>query len=146
MVPLTIDLSVFGATRGLVLTAPIAALLKAGVAPTEIPAAAASRPRISASTQRATSSAPAPAPAAAPNPPRLAPSPAPAAASDIDAAVARVMAARAVKQPDAVIREILIAKRRGIAKQPIADALGVHHTVVQRVINAEMKHSLTVVG
>ena len=42
--------------------------------------------------------------------------------------------------------KILIAKRRGMAKQPIADALGVHHTVVQRVLNADMKHSLTVVS
>ncbi len=160
LAPIVIDLSVFGAARSLVRTAGIAARLKLGEAvPVKRPAAPAKpRPVAAIATPAAdamilrTAAAPAatspPAPARESTPvqlsnssaPKAAPRPAvesaPESAAGIEEQVARVIAARAVKQPAETIREILAAKARGMAKQPIADSLNVHHSVVGNVLRA----------
>ena len=95
--PLTIDLSVFGATRGLVLTAPIAARMKAGLepapaadAPERISAPAKPRSATSASVRATAASAKvaAPATAAAASAAREPAAPRPAASAPVTAAAA----------------------------------------------------------
>jgi hypothetical protein len=88
------------------------------------------------STQLETRSAPKSAPAAPQPAPKPAPEPARESAPDIEELVAQVVASRAVKQPENVVRDILVAKAGGAAKQRIADNLDVHHSVVQRVLKA----------
>jgi hypothetical protein len=144
LAPATIDVALFGALRGLVLTTPIAARMREGLEPTRPALVAAAQPRKPAPTQFRTSSAPLPAPSpgseSAPTAPKPAakPAPKPAAESapDIEELVAQVVASRAVKQPENVVRDILVAKAGGAAKQRIADDLDVHHSVVQRVLTA----------
>lgn len=148
--PLVIDLGIgLSSAALLVVLRPMSAAdLRAARAAARATPALSAAARKPASTQlvngSALASAPRPAAEAAPAPeataPRLAsvsaPTSAPESALDLDGAVARVMAARAVKQPESVIRGILAAKARGAAKQRIADDLAVHHTVVQRVLDA----------
>ncbi|WP_080152035.1 hypothetical protein, partial [Mycobacteroides abscessus] len=120
--PLVIDLSVFGATRGLVLTAPLAARMKLGAPP-----ARAAQPQLSkvptppSAPRQATSSAPTAAPTAprtpstdAPATPRPAPSTAPQGTSDaavpapeLVALASRIVESKAVRQPVKVVARIL---------------------------------------
>jgi hypothetical protein len=137
--PATIDVALFGALRGLVLTAPIAARMKVGIADA-VPAPA--------SPQLAAASAPAPAPKPAPAPPQIVAAPAlvpqDAAAPTPDAAAlaARIVALRVVKQPPEVVAGILTARASGAWKQRIADDLGIHHSVVGKVLDAAAAESI----
>lgn len=149
LAPAVIDLSVFGATRGLVLTSPIAARLKVG-APTQRtaspqvskPNATTPAPRQTPST--ATSPAPtaprptAPAAPAAPRPASSnAPQGSPSAASpapELVALASRIVASRAVRQPVHVVARILeLAEAEG-RKNIVAERAGVHHSVVTKVL------------
>jgi hypothetical protein len=149
--PATIDVALFGALRGLVLTAPIAARIKEGLepVPAQTASAAPARPRPVA--------APAAAPAAL-TAPRAAPTavePAPAAlaappsGAAVDAAAARIVAAGAVEevaariaassattQPSEMVAAIITARAAGELKGPLARRLGIHHSAVQNVMDA----------
>lgn len=161
LAPIVIDLSVFGATRGLVLTAPLAARMKVGA-----PAQRAAQPQLSkvpvppAAPRRAPSTATSPAPAAprpatpdAPNTPRPAPSNAPqkpadaaAPAPEVVALAERIVSSRAVRQPVSVVARILELAGTEPRKNVVAERAGVHHSVVTKVLDAaerERRHGLS---
>jgi hypothetical protein len=137
LIPLAVDVAVVVSTASLFTLTPrlrrgrsarsVTAAAPAKPRPTTAPAATSppAPARESASTQLTASSAAKSASATAPGP-----------APDIEEQVARVIASRAVKQPAETIRAILAAKARGMAKQPIADSLKVHHSVVGNVLRA----------
>ncbi|WP_078309238.1 MULTISPECIES: hypothetical protein [unclassified Mycobacterium] len=147
--PLGIDLSVFGATRGLVLTSPLAARLKVGAPPTR-----AAQPQVSNRPAPATAprSTPSTAPPAAPPAPRSpspsappAPRPAPSAASqggadapttapEVIALAERIVSSKSVRQPARVVARILELSETETRKNVIAKRLGVHHSVITRVL------------
>ncbi|MBE5451214.1 Protein of uncharacterised function (DUF2637) [Mycobacteroides abscessus subsp. abscessus] len=146
--PLVIDLSVFGATRGLVLTAPIAARLKVGA-----PAQRAASPQVSnrpapTAPRSTTPSAPnttRPAPSSVPQKPADATSPAP----ETVALAERIVESRAVRQPVNTVARILEMAESESRKNVIADRLGVHHSVVTKVLDAaerERRHGLVAVS
>ncbi|QSM94336.1 hypothetical protein I3U40_00270 [Mycobacteroides abscessus subsp. abscessus] len=162
--PLGIDLSVFGATRGLVLTAPIAARLKVGAQPqrgaqpqlskgSATPAA----PRPTPSTATTTApTAPRPATPAAPNTTRTAPSSAPqgspsapSPAPETVALAEKIVSSKAVRQPVSVVARILELAETESRKAVIEKALGVHHSVVTKVLDSaerERRHGLAAVS
>lgn len=162
--PLVIDLSVFGATRGLVLTAPIAARLKVGApaqraaspqvsnrpAPTSAPRQTPSTATPTAPTapRSTTPSAPnttRPAPSSVPQKPADATSPAP----ETVALAERIVESRAVRQPVNTVARILEMAESESRKNVIADRLGVHHSVVTKVLDAaerERRHGLVAVS
>lgn len=149
--PLVIDLSVFGATRGLVLTAPLAARMKLGAPP-----ARAAQPQLSkvptppSAPRQATSSAPTAAPTAprtpstdAPATPRPAPSTAPQGTSDaavpapeLVALASRIVESKAVRQPVKVVARILDLAESESRKAVIAKRAGVHHSVVTKTLES----------
>ncbi|SLG17011.1 hypothetical protein [Mycobacteroides abscessus] len=151
LAPLGIDLSVFGATRGLVLTSPLAARLKVGA-----PAPRAAQPQLS--NHPATPSAPRPTTSAAPTvaPPaprttspdapsasRPAPSAAPQGGNDaptpapeVVALAEKIVSSKTVRQPARVVARILELSETETRKNVIADKAGVHHSVVNRVLEA----------
>lgn len=149
--PLGIDLSVFGATRGLVLTSPLAARLKVGAPPTRAAQpqvsnrpAPATAPRSTPST--ATPAAP-PAPRTAstdaPTAPRPAPSTAPQGTSDAPtpapetvALAEKIVESRAVRQPVHTVARILELSESESRKNVIADRVGVHHSVITKTLEA----------
>ncbi|SHW96656.1 hypothetical protein [Mycobacteroides abscessus] len=149
--PLGIDLSVFGATRGLVLTTPIAARMKVG-APAQRaaqpqvskPVAPTTAPRQAASTgSSAAPVAPRPTTSGAPVTPRPAPSSAPQGspnaatpAPETVALAERIVESKAVRQPVAVVARILSLAETESRKNVIADRAGVHHSVVTKVLEA----------
>lgn len=164
LAPIVIDLSVFGATRGLVLTAPLAARMKVG-APT--PRAAQPQP----SNHRATSTAPRPTPAtasspapaaprsttpAAPTAPRSASPSAPQGSPDattpapeVVALAERIVESRAVRQPVSVVARILELGESESRKNVLADRAGVHHSVVSKVLEsaeAQRRYGLVAVS
>lgn len=133
LAPIVIDLSVFGATRSLVRTAPIAARLRLEAVPSRVAAprrAAAPAPVKAASTPAVSADAPAPRPASKPTPAPLPP------AIDTQAAAARIAAAGVVRQEVDTIAAILTASAAGNARQRIADDLRIHHSVVRKVLAA----------
>ncbi|RIS83890.1 hypothetical protein [Mycobacteroides abscessus] len=162
--PLVIDLSVFGATRGLVLTSPIAARLKVGaqpqrtvspqlsnhratpaaprqVTPTAIPTAPAA-PRTPSPDATAT---PRTAPPSAPQGSGDAPSPAP----EVMALAEKIVESRAVRQPVAVVARILSLAETESRKNVIADRAGVHHSVITKTLEAaeaQRRHGLQAVS
>ncbi|MBN7493063.1 hypothetical protein I3U56_21650 [Mycobacteroides abscessus subsp. abscessus] len=138
--PLGIDLSVFGATRGLVLTSPLAARLKVGAAP-----ARAAQPQVS--NRPATPTAPRPtsssAPSTAPPAPRPvspdAPATAPQGGADAPELVRlaeRIVESKAVRQPVGVVARILMLAESESRKAVIEKRLGVHHSVITKVLAA----------
>lgn len=149
LAPAVIDLSVFGATRGLVLTAPLVARLKVGA-----PAPRTASPQVSKgstipsaprpTTPTATSTAPtAPRPATpnAPNTPRTAPSSAPQVAPDaaspapeLVALAERIVSSKAVRQPVSTVARILELSETEPRKAVIERELGVHHSVITKVL------------
>lgn len=162
LAPAVIDLSVFGATRGLVLTAPLAARMRVGA-----PAQRTAQPQVS--NHRATTTAPRPtpstgspsAPAAprtpspdAPVTPRPAPPSAPQKGSDAAnpapetlALAERIVGSKAVRQPVGTVARILALAESESRKAVIADKLGVHHSVISKVLEAaerERRHGLAV--
>lgn len=161
LAPAVIDLSVFGATRGLVLTAPLAARMKVG-APAQRtaspqlskPAAPTPAPRPTPSTASSTApTAPRPVSPDAPVTPRTAPSNAaqgsPSAASPAPELVAlaeRIVASRAVRQPVSTVARILELSETEPRKAVIEKRLGVHHSVITKVLDAaerERRHGLS---
>ena len=149
LAPAVIDLSVFGATRGLVLTSPIAARLKVG-APTQraaspqlskvpVPPAA---PRPTTPTVSSTApTAPRPTIPAAPNATRTAPpnaaqgSPsAPNPAPEVLALAERIVESKAVRQPVQTVARILDLAKSEPRKAVIERELGVHHSVITKVL------------
>lgn len=162
--PLGIDLSVFGATRGLVLTAPIAARLKVG-APAQrtaspqlskVPATPAA-PRPTPSTAPSTAppasrnvspdapTAPRPAPPAAPQESPDAASPAP----ELVVLASRIVESKAVRQDVRTVARILELSESESRKAVIADRVGVHHSVVTKVLEAaetQRRHQLQAVS
>lgn len=162
LAPAVIDLSVFGATRGLVLTSPLAARMKVGApsprttspqlskgsAPTPAP-----RPTPSTATSPAPA-APRPATPAAPNAPRPAPSSAaqgspsaPSPAPETVALAERIVESRAVRQPVHVVARILELSETEPRKNVIEREVGVHHSVVTKVLaeaETQRRHGLAV--
>lgn len=145
--PLGIDLSVFGATRGLVLTSPIAARLKVGAQPqraaqpqvSKVPAPT-SAPRQATSTA---TTAPRPASPGAPAAPRPASSSAPQGSGDAPtpapetvALAERIVESRAVRQPVHVVARILEMAESESRKAVIEKRAGVHHSVVTKIMEA----------
>lgn len=173
--PLVIDLSVFGATRGLVLTAPLVARLKVGA-----PAPRTASPQVSKgstipsaprpTTPTATSTAP-PAPRNvspdATNAPRPAPSTAsqgspdaptpapqkgadaPTPASDLLHLAEKIVSSRAVRQDARTVTRILEMSESESRKAVIERRLGLHHSVITKVLEAaerERRAALQVVS
>ena len=162
--PLGIDLSVFGATRGLVLTAPLAARMKVGAQPQRTaqpqvskPPASTASPRQAASTASSTAPvAPSPtappatstAPAAQPGMPQGSLSAA-SRAPEITALAERIVESKAVRQPVSVVARILELSESESRKAVIEKRLGVHHSVVTKVLDAaerERRHGLVAVS
>jgi len=157
--PLVIDLSVFGATRGLVLTAPLAARMKAGVVPSQTAytsAAAAARPvpKPAPGASRSDTASPASSTtfggAAATS--RSAPSVAPAVVSpgpETRRLAEDIVASGAVRKSVDTVAAILSAAEMENRKAVIAGLIGVHHTVVTKTLEAaesRRRHQLTAVG
>ncbi|MBN7311793.1 hypothetical protein [Mycobacteroides abscessus] len=161
LAPAVIDLSVFGATRGLVLTAPLAARMKVGAPP-----ARAAQPQVSkvSAPTSATRPTPSNAPTTAPTAPRStapdappAPRPAPsnAAQGSLDAAspapevlalAERIVSSKAVRQPVHTVARILELSESESRKNVIAERVNVHHSVVSKVLEAaerERRRSLS---
>ncbi|SKP38606.1 hypothetical protein [Mycobacteroides abscessus] len=159
--PLVIDLSVFGATRGLVLTAPIAARLKVGAPPQRAAQPQLSKPPATPSAPRSTpSSAPTAAPPAprspspdAPTAPRTAPVAAPQGSPDAPspapetlALASRIVESKAVRQDVRTVARILMLSESESRKAVIAKRAGVHHSVVTKTLESaeqERRHGLT---
>ncbi|WP_100514941.1 hypothetical protein [Mycobacteroides abscessus] len=151
LAPAVIDLSVFGATRGLVLTSPLAARLKVGAQPQRAASpqlsnrpATTTAPRPTTST---TSTAAPPAPRittpSAPTAPRTASPSAPqkvsGAANPAPETVAlaqRIVESRAVRQPVATVSRILAMAESESRKNIVAERAGVHHSVVTKIMEA----------
>lgn len=163
--PFVIDLSVFGATRGLVLTAPMAARMKVGIAPVRIatsPAAVLvsplSGPPQTAADPQSVSAAPPLGPvtgaaavdncgsAPAPDGERPDPTGAAAAASaqvepDTLALAEHIVASGAVRKPVETVAAILAVAAEGEnRKSTIAERSGVHHSVVTKTLDAAKSH------
>ncbi|SIC22231.1 hypothetical protein [Mycobacteroides abscessus] len=151
LAPLVIDLSVFGATRGLVLTAPLAARMKVGAAPARAaspqlskgsapttaprqatPTASSPAPAAPRSTTPAAPTAPRPAPSSAPQGSPTAPTPAP----ELVRLAERIVSSRAVRQPVSVVARILELSETESRKNVLAERAGVHHSVVNRVLES----------
>ncbi|PVB10688.1 DUF2637 domain-containing protein [Mycobacteroides abscessus] len=162
--PLVIDLSVFGATRGLVLTSPIAARMKVGApsprtaspqfskpsAPTPAPrpTTPTATPTAPAAPRSTTTDAPATARTAPPSAPQGSPS-APSPAPELVALASRIVESRAVRQPVAVVARILSLAETESRKNVIADRAGVHHSVVTKTLEAaeaQRRHGLQAVS
>lgn len=146
--PFVIDLSVFGATRGLVLTAPLAARMKAGIASNQrvtaqVPAAAEpSLPQVA--RPKPASAAAAPADLSTPARPRV-----PVIASETRELAEQIVAAGAVRKPIETVAAILATAAGESRKAVIAEAAGVHHSVVTKTLEAaesHRRHQLAAVG
>lgn len=164
LAPAVIDLSVFGATRGLVLTAPIAARMKVGA-----PAPRTAQPQVSKppathaaprpTTSSASSTAPPaprsvspdapattrPAPATAPQGSPAAPAPAP----EVLHLAEKIVESRAVRQDVRTVARILTLAESEPRKAVIERQLGVHHSVITKVLEAaetQRRHGLVAVS
>lgn len=162
LAPAVIDLSVFGATRGLVLTAPIAARMKVGapspraaspqlskpIAPTPAPRQATPTVSSPASTapRSTTPSAPTasrPAPSNAPQGSADAPNPTP----ETVALAERIVESKAVRQDVRTVARILAMSESEGRKNVVAERVGVHHSVVTKVLaeaETQRRHGLAV--
>ncbi|AMT70556.1 Protein of uncharacterised function (DUF2637) [Mycobacteroides abscessus subsp. abscessus] len=149
--PAVIDLSVFGATRGLVLTSPLAARLKVGA-----PSPRAAQPQLSKGStptpapRQAPSAAPTAAPPAprnvstdAPTAPRSAPTTAPqngagapSPAPELVRLAEHIVGSRAVRQDVRTVARILELSETESRKAVIADRVGVHHSTVSKVLES----------
>jgi hypothetical protein len=154
--PFVIDLSVFGATRGLVLTAPQAARMKAAVAgaaaaadPTDSATLGAQSavPSIATSTVttdsmpedesvRADSRSPAPDLVVDACEPEVPTESAPAVALGTRELAEQIVAAGAVRKPVETVVAILSAAEQEPRKAVIAEHTGVHHSVVTKTLEA----------
>lgn len=164
LAPIVIDLSVFGATRGLVLTSPLAARMKVGA-----PSPRAASPQLS--NHRATPAAPRPTPSsapvtappaprtttpAAPTTPRPAPTTAPQGSADaptpapeLVALAERIVSSERLRTDARTVARILAMSESESRKAVIAERVGVHHGVITRVLAAaerERRHGLVAVS
>ncbi|CPW82915.1 hypothetical protein [Mycobacteroides abscessus] len=160
LAPLGIDLSVFGATRGLVLTAPLAARMKVGAPAPRAASPQVGKPPATPTAPRATpSSAPTTAPPAprstspdAPSAPRSASPNAAQKGSDAPELVAlaeRIVGSKAVRQPVDTVARILAMSESESRKNVISDKLGVHHSVITKTLEAaeaQRRHGLQAVS
>jgi hypothetical protein len=160
--PFVIDLSVFGATRGLVLTAPLAARMKAGVAPKQFASASADSTAVPApmsapaNASRSDTASPQPPPLGASGGsarvPRAAPKVAPAAgpsAPETRRLAEEIVASGAVRKDVDTVAAILSESEVESRKAVIAERIGVHHTVVTKTLEAaesRRNHQLTAVS
>lgn len=160
--PAVIDLSVFGATRGLVLTSPLAARLKVGASPARAaqpqvskPITPTPAPRQAPSTATSTApAAPRPVSPDAPVTPRTAPSSAPQVAPDAAspapetvALASRIVSSERLRTDAATVARILMLAETESRKNVIERQLGVHHGVITKVLAAaerERRHGLAV--
>lgn len=158
--PLGIDLSVFGATRGLVLTAPLAARMKVGAQPQRTASPQVSKGSASTTAPRQTPStasttAPAASRPAVPNAPTATAPASPNAAQrstdvaspapELVALASRIVSSKAVRQPVGTVAKILAMSAEESRKNVVADRVGVHHSVVSKVLDAaerEHRHGL----
>ncbi|WP_074355462.1 hypothetical protein [Mycobacteroides abscessus] len=151
LAPLGIDLSVFGATRGLVLTAPLAARMRVGApAPRAASPQLSNRPATPAAPRPTPSTAPTTAPPAprppstgAPNTTRTAPTTAPqngadapAPAPELIALAERIVSNGSTRQDVRVVARILTLAESEPRKAVIERQLGVHHSVITKVLEA----------
>ncbi|RIR09477.1 hypothetical protein [Mycobacteroides abscessus] len=161
LAPIVIDLSVFGATRGLVLTSPLAARLKVGAQPhraaspqvSKVPAPPTAPRQVTPTASSPASTAPRPATPAAPTAPRPAPPNAPqgsgdaaAPAPELVALAERIVESRAVRQPVATVSRILSLAETESRKNVISERVGVHHSVVSKTLEAaenQRRHGLS---
>lgn len=149
--PLVIDLSVFGATRGLVLTSPIAARLKVGAPAPRAATSQLSKPSATSNAPRTTPSsaltAASPAPRTtspdAPTASRPAPSSAPqgiahaaSPAPELLRLAEKIVESKAVRQPVGVVARILMLAESESRKAVIEKRLGVHHSVITKVLES----------
>lgn len=149
--PLVIDLSVFGATRGLVLTAPLAARMKVGAPPARAASPQVSKPIASTTAPRPTpSTAPTAAPPAprspspdAPAAPRTAPpaalqdsSGAPSPAPELLRLAERIVESERLRTDARTVSRILAMSESETRKSVISERTGVHHGVVTKVLEA----------
>lgn len=164
LAPLVIDLSVFGATRGLVLTSPLAARMKVGAQPQRTASPQLSKvpvpptaPRPTPSTGSSpTSSAPRTTTPAAPTTPRPAPSAAPQGsptapvpAPELVALAERIVSSERLRTDARTVARILAMSESESRKAVIAERVGVHHGVITRVLAAaerERRHGLVAVS
>ena len=162
--PFVIDLSVFGATRGLVLTAPLAVRMKvAMLTPTsEMACPAATLPAPKAVTGRAAAVVPSGVPKESVSEAAAADPTAPPAASSAQGGfmtgsvvpgtrelAEQIVAAGAVRKPVETVAAILSAAEGESRKAVIAEYIGVHHSVVTKTLAAAESHRrnyLAVVG
>jgi hypothetical protein len=156
--PFVIDLSVFGATRGLVLTAPMAARMKVGIASIHVdshPVAAATQPLPAATVPTADPPSGRPSPSLAPNAPADvapvvdAPGTPELAGTAASALVVpdtlelaeHIVASGAVRTPVETVAVILAVAAEGESrKAAIAERSGVHHSVVTKTLQAAKTH------
>ncbi|AMT69226.1 MULTISPECIES: hypothetical protein [Mycobacteroides] len=149
LAPIVIDLSVFGATRGLVLTSPLAARMKVGAQPQRAaspqlsnrPAPTTAPRPTTPTTSTAAPTAPRPTTSDAPVTPRTAPPNAPqvtpdaaAPAPEVTALAEKIVGSKAVRQPVATVVRILELSAEESRKNVISERLGVHHSVVSKVL------------
>lgn len=164
LAPLGIDLSVFGATRGLVLTAPLAARMKVGAPAPRAATSQVSKPPTSSTAPRPTpSTASSAAPPAsrtpfpdAPSTPRpespTAPqgnADAPAPAPETVALAEKIVSSKAVRQDVRVVARILELSESESRKNVIGNRVGVHHSVITKTLEAaerERRHGLVAVS
>ncbi|WJR34077.1 hypothetical protein P3F83_01075 [Mycobacteroides immunogenum] len=162
--PLVIDLSVFGATRGLVLTSPIAARLKVGApAPRAATSQVSNRPATPTAPRPTPSSAPSAAPVAprtpspdAPTAPRPAPSSAPQGSGDAPSPAPellrlaeRIAESERLRTDARTVSRILMLAETETRKSVISERAGVHHGVVTKVLEAaetQRRHGLQAVS
>lgn len=155
--PFVIDLSVFGATRGLVLTAPLAARMKAGFAPIQIDTSAPA-PAVTAAAQKAPAIPPANTKPLRSSAAHRAVPPArnsrrsqatggematmvSTGATDTLALAEHIVASGAVRKPVDTVAAILCAAAGETRKAAIAEHIGVHHSVVTKTLAAAESHS-----
>lgn len=162
--PLVIDLSVFGATRGLVLTSPLVARLKVG-APTQraaspqlskVPVPPAAPRQVTPTATPAAPPAPrTPTPAAPATPRTASPSaqqePSDAASPDPElvALASRIVSSKVVRQDVRTVARILTLSETETRKAVIERELGIHHSVVTKVLEAaeaQRRHGLVAVS
>jgi hypothetical protein len=152
LAPLVIDLSVFGATRGLVLTAPLAARMKAGLPgpprgmspPPKgetahlIPESQVAEAASPEGDSPHPDSPPMPAAAIAPDEPVQDTTATPRSPTDADAvALAEdIVSSGAVRKPVETVAAVLAAAAGEHRKAVIAEQTGVHHSVVTRILEA----------
>jgi hypothetical protein len=159
--PFVIDLSVFGATRGLVLTAPLAARMKATLvnpAAELASRAVTSRTPEMASNQDTSVASPPVSEASGSDSETAAAESAPNAQTSSAGVryapgprelAERIVAAGAVRKPVETVAAILSAAEGESRKAVIAEHTGVHHSVVTKTLEAAESHRrnhLTAVG